>query len=120
MSGHIDGTGTIASQKREDNAVWVTVHAPASLLRYIVEKGSIAIDGVSLTVAAVDETSFSVSIIPHTGAETILLGKKPGDTVNLECDVIGKYVEKLLTPYGKDETTAKSGITMDFLAQHGF
>ena len=120
VSGHIDGTGTIASQKREDNAVWVTVHAPAALLRYIVEKGSIAIDGVSLTVAAVDETSFSVSLIPHTGAETILLGKKPGDTVNLECDVIGKYVEKLLTPYGKDETTAKSGITMDFLAQHGF
>lgn len=120
VSGHIDGTGTVASQKREDNAVWVTVHAPAALLRYIVEKGSIAIDGVSLTVAAVDETSFSVSIIPHTGAETILLGKKPGETVNLECDVIGKYVEKLLTPYGKDEGTAKSGITMDFLAQHGF
>ena len=120
VSGHIDGTGMISSQKREDNAVWVTVHAPAALLRYIVEKGSIAIDGVSLTVAAVDETSFSVSIIPHTGAETILLGKKPGETVNLECDVIGKYVEKLLTPYGKDEGTAKSGITMDFLAQHGF
>lgn len=120
VSGHIDGTGTVASQKREDNAVWVTVHAPAALLRYIVEKGSIAIDGVSLTVAAVDETGFSVSIIPHTGVETILLGKKPGDTVNLECDVIGKYVEKLLTPYGKDEGTAKSGITMDFLTQHGF
>lgn len=120
VSGHIDGTGTIASQKREDNAVWVTVRAPATLLRYIVEKGSIAIDGVSLTVAAVDETSFSVSIIPHTGTETILLGKKPGETVNLECDVIGKYVEKLLTPYGKDEGTAKSGITMEFLAQHGF
>lgn len=120
VSGHIDGTGTVASQKREDNAVWVTVHAPAALLRYIVEKGSIAIDGVSLTVAAVDETGFSVSIIPHTGSETILLGKKPGETVNLECDVIGKYVEKLLTPYGKDEGTAKSGITMEFLAQHGF
>lgn len=120
VSGHIDGTGTIASQKREDNAVWVTVRAPAALLRYIVEKGSIAIDGVSLTVAAVDKTSFSVSIIPHTGAETILLGKKPGETVNLECDVIGKYVEKLLTPYDKDEGTAKSGITMEFLAQHGF
>ena len=120
VSGHIDGTGTVASQKREDNAVWVTVHAPATLLRYIVEKGSIAIDGVSLTVAAVDETGFSVSIIPHTGAQTILLGKKPGETVNLECDVIGKYVEKLLTPFGKDEGAPQSGITMDFLAQHGF
>ena len=114
VSGHIDGTGTIASQKREDNAVWVKIKTPAPLLRYIVEKGSIAIDGVSLTVAAVTDTDFSVSIIPHTGAQTILLGKKPGEPVNLECDVIGKYVEKMLTPH------KSSGITMDFLAQHGF
>lgn len=120
VSGHIDGTGTIASQKREDNAVWLTVHTSPSLLRYIVEKGSIAIDGVSLTVAAVDQTGFSVSIIPHTGAQTILLDKKPGETVNLECDVIGKYVEKLLTPYSPAEKSASSSITMEFLAQHGF
>lgn len=119
VSGHIDGTGTVASQKREDNAVWVTVRTPTPLLRYIVEKGSIAIDGVSLTVAAVDETSFSVSIIPHTGAQTILLGKKPGETVNLECDMIGKYVEKLLAPYTAEKSAA-SGITMEFLAQNGF
>lgn len=120
VSGHIDGTGKVASQRREDNAVWVTVHAPAALLRYIVEKGSIAIDGVSLTVAAVDQTGFSVSIIPHTGAETILLGKKPGETVNLECDVIGKYVEKLLTPYAPEKKAEPRGITMEFLAQNGF
>lgn len=120
VSGHIDGTGTIASQKREDNAVWVTVNTSASLLRYIVEKGSIAIDGVSLTVAAVDQTGFSVSIIPHTGAQTILLDKKPGETVNLECDVIGKYVEKLLAPYAPAEKSTSSSITMEFLAQHGF
>lgn len=120
VSGHIDGTGTVASQKREDNAVWVTVRTPASMLRYIVEKGSIAIDGVSLTVAAVDETGFSVSIIPHTGAQTILLGKKPGETVNLECDVIGKYVEKLLAPYTPDEKVTPSGITIEFLTQNGF
>ena len=120
VSGHIDGTGKVASQRREDNAVWVTVHAPAALLRYIVEKGSIAIDGVSLTVAAVDQTGFSVSIIPHTGAETILLGKKPGETVNLECDVIGKYVEKLLTPYAPEKKAEPHGITMEFLAQNGF
>lgn len=120
VSGHIDGTGTIASQKREDNAVWLTVHTSTSLLRYIVEKGSIAIDGVSLTVAAVNQTGFSVSIIPHTGAQTILLDKKPGETVNLECDVIGKYVEKLLTPYSPAEKSASSSITMEFLAQHGF
>ena len=117
VSGHIDGTGTVASLRREDNAVWVTVHAAPALLRYIVEKGSIAIDGVSLTVAAVDTDGFSVSIIPHTGAQTILLGKKPGDTVNLECDVIGKYVEKLLGPH---QEKPGSGITMDFLVQNGF
>ena len=114
VSGHIDGTGTIASQKREDNAVWVKIKTPAPLLRYIVEKGSIAIDGVSLTVAAVTDTDFSVSIIPHTGAQTILLGKKPGDPVNLECDVIGKYVEKLTAPHNI------GGISSNFLAENGF
>lgn len=114
VSGHIDGTGTIASQKREDNAVWVKIKTPAPLLRYIVEKGSIAIDGVSLTVAAVTDTDFSVSIIPHTGAQTILLGKKPGDPVNLECDVIGKYVEKLTAPH------KAGGISTNFLAENGF
>lgn len=114
VSGHIDGTGTIASQKREDNAVWVKIKTPAPLLRYIVEKGSIAIDGVSLTVAAVTDTDFSVSIIPHTGAQTILLGKKPGDPVNLESDVIGKYVEKLTAPH------KTGGISTNFLAENGF
>lgn len=114
VSGHIDGTGTIASQKREDNAVWVKIKTPAPLLRYIVEKGSIAIDGVSLTVAAVTDTDFSVSIIPHTGAQTILLGKKPGESVNLECDVIGKYVEKLTAPH------KTGGISTNFLAENGF
>jgi len=114
VSGHIDGTGTIASQKREDNAVWVKIKTPAPLLRYIVEKGSIAIDGVSLTVAAVTDTDFSVSIIPHTGAQTILLGKKPGDPVNLECDVIGKYVEKLTAPH------KTGGISTNFLVENGF
>ena len=114
VSGHIDGTGTIASQKREDNAVWVKIKTPAPLLRYIVEKGSIAIDGVSLTVAAVTDTDFSVSIIPHTGTQTILLGKKPGEPVNLECDVIGKYVEKLTAPH------KTGGISTNFLAENGF
>ena len=117
VSGHIDGTGTVAGLRREDNAVWVTVKAAPALLRYIVEKGSIAIDGISLTVAHVDGQGFQVSIIPHTGAETTLLGKQPGDAVNLECDVIGKYVEKLLQPV---ETPRQSGLTMEFLARHGY
>lgn len=96
VSGHIDGTGTIQEYREDDNAVWVTIAASSDLLRYIIEKGSIAVDGISLTVAQVDESSFAVSIIPHTAEQTILLKKNVGDTVNIECDMIGKYVEKLL------------------------
>lgn len=112
VSGHIDGTGTVVSVRRDDIAVWYTVRTTPQLMRYIVEKGSIAIDGISLTVAAVETDRFSVSVIPHTAQETTLSEKRPGATVNLENDVIGKYVEKLMQ---KD-----SGITLDFLAQNGF
>lgn len=119
VSGHIDGTGTIRELKREDNAVWITVDAEPKLLRYIVEKGSIAIDGVSLTVAYVDDTCFKVSIIPHTAAETTLLLKRPGDIVNLENDIIGKYVEKLLE-VGGSANEQKHTLDMDFLTQHGY
>ena len=110
VSGHIDGTGIVRSFKREDNAVWLTVTADEKLMRYIIEKGSIAIDGVSLTVARVFKDAFSVSLIPHTAAETILLTKKMGDKVNLECDIVGKYVEKLL---GK-----QSNLTEEFLKKY--
>lgn len=119
VSGHIDGTGVISSLKEEGNAVWVSVSASPEILHYIVEKGSIAIDGISLTVAYVDDSVFKVSVIPHTGEETTLLKKKVGDIVNLENDVISKYVEKMLTPYRKEEKK-KSSITMDFLMEHGF
>ena len=118
VSGHIDGTGTISDIRNDGIAVWYTVSAPPELLRYIVEKGSIAIDGISLTVAKVTDTSFSVSIIPHTAVETILGTKKTGDIVNLENDIIGKYVEKLMKP--ADSEAQKQGITMDFLAKNGF
>jgi len=94
VSGHIDGVGTIHSYEKEDNAIWITVAASPDILKYIVYKGSIAIDGVSLTVAYVDESVFKVSIIPHTKDVTTLLRKKPGNEVNLECDMIGKYIEK--------------------------
>ena len=117
VSGHIDGVGQIREKRREGNAVWITVAASAAILRGIVPKGSIAIDGVSLTVAAVDGAGFSVSIIPHTGAQTILLEKKPGDPVNLENDIIGKYVQRFLEPAPEAEP---GGITMEFLAKHGF
>ncbi len=122
VSGHIDGTGRITDFKREDNAVWVTIEAERKILKYIIEKGSIAIDGISLTVAYVDDKSFKVSIIPHTAGETTLLTKKPGDRVNLENDVVGKYVEKLLA-FSDDKTEKKesnSGINANFLMEHGF
>ena len=118
VSGHIDGTGRITATRRDDNAVWYTVEAAPALLRYVVEKGSVTIDGISLTVATVTERDFSVSVIPHTAAVTILGEKRAGDTVNLETDIIGKYVEKLLRP--QPETTPQSGITREFLAENGF
>ena len=119
VSGHIDGCGEIFSLIREKNAVWVTVKADRKILKYIIEKGSIAIDGISLTVAYVDEEVFKVSIIPHTGEETTLLKKKVGDKVNLECDMVGKYVEKLLGFNNKEEKK-ESSITEEFLRSNGF
>lgn len=122
VSGHIDGRGIIEEYRREDNAVWISISAPQNILRYIVEKGSVAIDGVSLTVAAVDEESFKVSVIPHTGEQTGLLAKRPGDTVNLENDLLAKYVEKLLgccDGKGRKEH-GQSRIDMEFLSQNGF
>ena len=122
VSGHIDGTGTITQIRADDNAVWYTVAAGGEILRYIVEKGSITIDGISLTVAAVSERDFQVSIIPHTQKVTSLREKKQGSIVNLECDIIGKYVEKLLQPYQAPESQNKtqSTLTEEFLREHGF
>ena len=120
VSGHIDGTGTIAALRKDDNAVWYTVQAAPSLLRYIVEKGSITIDGISLTVAKVTDTDFSISAIPHTVAVTVLQDRKPGDTVNLETDIIGKYVEKLLTPQAQPTQKPTSNITREFLSRYGY
>ena len=117
VSGHIDGTGTIADIKNDGIAVWYTIAANADIMRYIVEKGSIAIDGISLTVAKVTDRDFSVSVIPHTAEMTILSTKSKGQTVNLENDIIGKYVEKLMKPA---ENSKKSGIDTAFLASNGF
>jgi riboflavin synthase len=118
VAGHIDGIGTITNIKNDGNAVWYTISADSRIMRYIIEKGSVAIDGISLTVAKVENGNFSVSIIPHTAKETILSEKKCGDIVNLENDMIGKYVEKLLGT--TENNTKKSNITADFLAKHGF
>ena len=113
VAGHIDGTGNILAMQPEGNAVLVTISATPELLRYVVEKGSIAIDGISLTVAKVSHTDFTVSLIPHTGEETTLLKHRPGEIVNLETDIIGKYVEKLMQP-------KSNGVTMELLQQNGF
>lgn len=119
VSGHIDGTGKIVSYRKEENAVWVEIETSGDILKLIVEKGSICIDGISLTVADVSDTEFKVSVIPHTGEETTLLKKKPGDLVNLENDVVGKYVEKLMGFKNKEEEKSSStGITIEFLKQY--
>ncbi len=96
VSGHIDGTGKIIQMQNDGNAVWVYVETKESILDLIIEKGSVAIDGISLTVAKVNEKNFAVSVIPHTKKETTLLNKKVGDIVNLENDVIGKYVNRFM------------------------
>ena len=124
VSGHIDATGTISEMRNEGNAVWVRIKTSSAVLALVVEKGSIAIDGISLTVAKLGADNFQVSVIPHTGNETTLLSKRVGDEVNLENDIIAKYVQRLLnrgvgTIYGA-ATTNQSRITMEFLAENGF
>ena len=130
VAGHVDGTGTIAGKKKDDNAIWYKIEASPHIMRYVVEKGSITVDGISLTVAKVEDNNFSISAIPHTVSQTVLKDRKEGDIVNLENDIIGKYVEKLL--YVQDEetngligarqkdNTKKSTITKDFLAKYGY
>jgi riboflavin synthase len=113
MMGHVDGTGRILSMKKDDNAVNISISTDRKWMRYIIEKGSVAVDGISLTVAGRTEKSFSIALIPHTGSETALLLKHPGDLVNLECDYLGKYVEQLL----KEGPT--EGLTMGMLETLG-
>lgn len=116
VSGHVDGTGKLTAFKERENATEVWVEADKGLLKYIIKKGSIAIDGASLTVAEVSRNGFMVSIIPHTGKETTLLRKKAGDSVNLECDSVGKYIERLM----EFKETDKEKLSVDFLNRNGF
>ena len=120
VSGHVDGTGVIREIRRDDNAVWFTVSAPGNIMKYIVEKGSVAIDGISLTVASVRDDSFDVSVIPHTLGLTVLGEKCRGDVVNLENDIIGKYVEKLMNYSPGSAEDNKGGITEEMLIKYGF
>lgn len=118
VSGHIDGVGKITRRERHDIATLVDIKAPDEVMRYIIKKGSVAIDGTSLTVVDLGPDHFQVSLIPHTAHLTTLGFKKVGDTVNLEGDIIGKYVEKLMNL--RDDNTGKSRLSMSFLAEHGF
>lgn len=120
VSGHVDSVGKIIAKDQNDIAIIVKISVTPETSRYIIKKGSIAIDGISLTVVEATDTWFSVSLIPHTAKMTTLGYKRVGDSVNLETDIIGKYVEKLLMPKQAESAPQKSGITMDFLAQHGF
>lgn len=119
VTGHIDGTGEITKVETDENAVWYTIRASDEIIGRIIEKGSIVVEGISLTVAKVSREDFSVSVIPHTREKTVLPEKKAGDLVNLENDCIGKYVEHFLKR--QEETTQqKSSLTKEFLYQCGF
>ena len=120
VSGHIDCVGIIKEVKEEQNAVWIIIQVPDNLMKYIIMKGSIAIEGTSLTIANVETNNFGVSLIPTTRFITTLGYKKAGDKVNIECDIIGKYIEKLLNVNEKVHTKQGSGIDANFLQSNGF
>jgi riboflavin synthase len=117
VSGHIDGTGIITEYENEDNSLWIKISTNEVILKYIIHKGSIAIDGISLTVADLTKSDFSVTLIPYTVKDTTLAHKNKGDLVNLECDLVGKYIEKFLT--NSQQITEKT-IDLDYLKEHGF
>jgi riboflavin synthase len=120
VAGHVDGTGTIKGKKQFENAVYYEIEADAELLKYTILKGSVAIDGTSLTVFAVSEDSFTLSLIPHTLSETVLGFKGTGDIVNIECDMIGKYVGHFLNNQLKSAPKRGNNITAQFLEDNGF
>lgn len=117
VQGHVDGVGTIISKEKLEIAIIYRIKAPPEVIRYTVPKGSIAIDGISLTVIDVRNNSFTVSLIPHTAQVTTLGRKNPGDTVNLESDIIGRYVEKLMT---HNDDRSNSNLNLGFLSENGF
>ncbi|HHW73666.1 MAG TPA: riboflavin synthase [Firmicutes bacterium] len=120
VSGHVDATGILAQRRTEGNAIVIYFTAPAELHRYLIPKGSIAVDGVSLTIAALDREGFSVSLIPHSAEKTTLGQKKRGDPVNLEVDMIGKYIERLLAPYLDGRRKGGEKLTAEILKEYGF
>lgn len=120
VSGHVDGTGMIIRQTRHDIAIVTEISYPKDIGKYLITKGSIAIDGISLTIIDVTSSAFTVSLIPHTRGITTLGLKKAGDKVNLEADVIAKYLEKLVTKKENNIDNNSGNIEISFLAEHGF
>ena len=119
VAGHVDGVGSIQNRTPEGNAIVLTIEAPREVLRYCVHKGSITLDGISMTINEVSDRRFSVAVIPHTAKATTLGLKKPGETVNLEADLIGKYVERLLQDRGQLPAKPAPVIDRDYLQKHG-
>ncbi|OCA85705.1 riboflavin synthase subunit alpha [Bacillus sp. FJAT-27225] len=120
VSGHIDGTGTIKSKKRLENAVYYEIETNPEVNHFVILKGSVAVDGTSLTVFGVSDRTFTISLIPHTLSETILSDKGPGDKVNIECDMLGKYVHHMLNPGQREEKSSSPTLTAQFLKETGF
>ncbi|MRI32809.1 riboflavin synthase [Endozoicomonas sp. OPT23] len=120
VSGHVDGKGTVVSLEPSGRSTVYWLEAPKSLARYIAHKGSITIDGVSLTVNKVEGCRFALNIVPHTQQETIIENYSAGTVVNLEVDVLARYLERLMDPSLKDDTIKESTLTAGFLAEHGF
>jgi riboflavin synthase len=119
VSGHIDATGEIIKKKKDQNAIYYDIEIPNDLTNYVLHKGSITVDGTSLTIFGIEKNVFTISLIPHTAKETILGEKGEGDMVNIECDMLAKYVQKMLINENNDEND-KSGISKDFLQNNGF
>lgn len=120
VSGHVDGVGRIVSCEKDARSVRLRVEAPADLARYIATKGSICVDGVSLTVNRVEGQVFELNIVPHTAAQTIIQGYRPGTAVNLEVDVVARYLERLLQVQSGADGRAAKGVSMATLAENGF
>jgi len=118
VSGHIDATGKIVKKKKEQNAIYYDIEIPNDLTKYILPKGSITVDGTSLTIFGIQKSIFTISLIPHTAKETILGEKEEGDIVNIECDMLAKYVQKMLQ--NDDHEQKVNRISKDFLQQNGF
>lgn len=116
VSGHIDGIGTILNKKQHYNAIYYKIAISDELLRYCLHKGSIAVDGTSLTIFDIDESSITISLIPHTVSESVIGEKNAGDIVNIECDMIGKYIERFITKPVK----RTGSMTENFLQENGF